>query len=93
MTTDERSYGQIAMQVVSVDPDVVVCHLFVIRNVKPFTHNICIKCVYWIIRSTWALTSAVPLNVGTSPSSKENVKADKDNNCDEEIVGIGPFKL
>jgi hypothetical protein len=47
----------------------------------------CVKCNYWIVRSTWALTSAVPLNVGTSPSFKENVAVDEANNCDEEIVG------
>ena len=43
-------------------------------------------CTYWMIwtnRSIWALMLAVTLSVGTSPSSKESVEADGDNNFDE----------
>ncbi|KAI0245429.1 hypothetical protein BJV78DRAFT_1263297 [Lactifluus subvellereus] len=61
-----------------------------------FITNTCVHCV---IRSTWALTLALTLSVGTSsrspsrwsPRTKENVEADRDNNFDEDPVGRRPL--
>ena len=56
-------------------------------------------CVYWIVRSTWALKLALPLNAGTlsqfdslktkhKTPSKENTEADMDNDFEEGPVEI-----